>query len=158
MKFWDVSAIIPLCLQEPQTAHLKRIAEKDGAIIAWWATPVEVYSALARRRREGILRKADEDQARQVLAKLAESWTEIVPSMKVRENAGRALLLHPLRAADSLQLAAALVWAGGHAAGHQFVCLDQRLREAAHQEGFLVLPEPGFSDAEIRAAREYGRP
>jgi predicted nucleic acid-binding protein len=158
VKFWDASAIIPLCLQEPQTALLKRIAEEDGAIIAWWATPVEVYSALARRRRENILSKADEDQARQVLAKLAEGWTEIVPSMKVREHAGRALLLHPLRAADSLQLAAALVWAGGHASGHQFVCLDQRLREAAHQEGFLILPERGFSDAEIRAAREYSRP
>ena len=141
MKFWDASAIIPLCLQEPRTALLKRIAEEDGAIIAWWATPVEVYSALARRRREGILSKADEDQARRILAKLAESWTEIVLSMKVRENAGRALLLHPLRAADSLQLAAALVWAGGHAVGHQFVCLDKRLREAAQQEGFLVLPE-----------------
>lgn len=158
MKFWDASAIIPLCLQEPQTALIKRIAEEDGAIIAWWATPVEVYSALARRRREGVLRKADEDQARQVLAKLAEGWTEIVPSMKVRENAGRALLLHSLRAADSLQLAAALVWAGGHASGHQFVCLDERLREAAHQEGFLILPKPGFSDAEFRAARGYGRP
>jgi len=141
VKFWDASAIIPLCLQEPQTALLKRIAEEDGAIIVWWATPVEVYSALARRRREGILRKADEDQARQVLARLAEDWTEIVPSRKVRENAGRALLLHPLRAADSLQLAAALVWAGGHALGHQFVCVDQKLREAAYREGFHALPE-----------------
>lgn len=54
----------------------------------------------------------------------------------------RVLLLHPLRAADSLQLAAAFVWANGHPAGHHFVCLDERLRQAAIQEGFIVLPKP----------------
>ncbi|MBA2251932.1 MAG: hypothetical protein H0W13_04380, partial [Nitrospirales bacterium] len=52
-----------------------------------------------------------------------------------------AVLLHPLRAADSLQLAAALVWANRQAVGHHFVCLDQRLREAAHREGFVLLPK-----------------
>lgn len=58
-----------------------------------------------------------------------------------REQAGRALLLHPLRAADALQLAAALVWSRGQVAGHHFVCLDQRFREAARREGFTVLPK-----------------
>lgn len=38
-----------------------------------------------------------------------------------------------------LQLAAALVWAGKAPKGHQFVCLDQRLREAARKEGFTLL-------------------
>ncbi|MBI3456110.1 MAG: hypothetical protein HY002_10030 [Candidatus Rokubacteria bacterium] len=39
-----------------------------------------------------------------------------------------------------LQLAAALLWVRGHAAQDGFVCLDQRLREAARREGFAVLP------------------
>ena len=51
------------------------------------------------------------------------------------------LLLHPLRAADAMQLAAAIVWANGQATGHEFVCLDHRLREAAQREGFTVLPK-----------------
>lgn len=140
MKFWDASAIIPLCLLESQTALLKEITEEDGAIVAWWATPVEVCSAFARLRREGTLTQPAESQARQVLASLVMEWTELAPSRKVRETAERALLLHPLRAADSLQLAAALVWAQGHAPGHQLVCLDRRLQEAAHREGFQVLP------------------
>ena len=140
MKFWDASAIIPLCLMESQTALVRQIAEDDGSIVAWWATPVEVCSAFARLRREGELTQPSESQARQVLVSLSGEWTEMEPSRKVRETAERALLLHPLRAADSLQLAAALVWASGHAPGHQFVCLDRRLREAAHREGFLVLP------------------
>jgi hypothetical protein len=51
------------------------------------------------------------------------------------------LAAHPLRAADALQLAAALVWTGEAAAGEAFVCLDERLRDAARREGFEVLPE-----------------
>ena len=140
MRFWDTSAIISLCLREPRTPRLRRVADEDGAIVAWWAAPVECYSAFARLRRDGVLTRAHEDQARDVVTRLASYWTEIEPSREVRENAGRVLLLHPLRAADSLHLAAALVWARGHAAGHHFVCLGQRLREAAHREGFRVLP------------------
>ncbi|MBI4003057.1 MAG: PIN domain-containing protein [Nitrospira defluvii] len=140
MKFWDASALIPLCLDELQTASLRKLAEEDEAIVAWWATPVECYSAFARLRREDFLTTMEEEQARTVLTALAAEWTEIEPSRVVREQAGRALLLHPLRAADALQLAAALVWSRGQTAGHHFVCLDQRLREAARREGFTLLP------------------
>ena len=143
MRFWDASAIIPLCLDELQTASLRRLAEEDEAIVAWWATPVECYSAFARLRREDLLTTTEEEQARAVLTVLIAEWTEIEPSRTVRDQAGRALLLHPLRAADALQLAAALVWSRGRTAGHQFVCLDQRLREAARREGFAVLPKQG---------------
>jgi predicted nucleic acid-binding protein len=141
MRFWDASAILPLCLQEPQTIVLKKLVEGDGAIAAWWATPIECYSALARLRREAILSSVEEDQARKLIGMLMIQWTEVTPSVVVREGATRALLLHPLRAADALQLAAALIWARRQPAGHHFVCLDQRLREAAQREGFLVLPK-----------------
>lgn len=141
MKFWDASAIIPLCLDEPRTASLRKITKEDPAIVAWWGTPVECYSAFARLRRDGILTRAEEDQARHVLTRLAAVWTEIQPGRDVREGAARALLLHPLRAGDSLQLAAALLWARGHGTPGSFVCLDQRLRDAAHREGFLMAPE-----------------
>jgi predicted nucleic acid-binding protein len=143
MKFWDASAVIPLCLDETQTASLRKLAEEDEAIVAWWATPVECYSAFARLRREELLTITEEEQARTVLTALAVEWTEIEPSRAVRDQAGRALLLHPLRAADALQLGAALVWSRAHTAGHHFVCLDQRLREAARREGFAVLPREG---------------
>lgn len=42
----------------------------------------------------------------------------------------------PHRAADGLQLAAALTWARGRPPGHAFVSLDARLAEAARREGF----------------------
>jgi hypothetical protein len=119
---------------------VKKIAGEDEAIVAWWTTPIECYSAFARLRRDDMLTRAHEDQARQVVARLAADWTEVQPGHQVREAAARVLLLHPLRAADALQLAAGLIWANGRTARHQFVCLDQRLREAAQREGFEVLP------------------
>ena len=41
MKFRDASALIPLCLYERQTASLRKIAQDDEAIAAWWSSPVE---------------------------------------------------------------------------------------------------------------------
>jgi hypothetical protein len=75
-----------------------------------------------------------------VLSELADAWTEIEPSDDIREITRRLLQNYPLRATDSLQLAAAVVWSGKTPKGHHFVCLDARLREAAVKEGFTILP------------------
>ncbi len=141
MRFWDSSSIIPLCLDEPRSARLKRVAEEDRSLVVWWTTLVECYSTFARLRREGVFSRTEEDHARRFVAQLSAEWTEIEPSNKAREQAGRILLLHSVRAADALQLAAALVWADGRPAGHEFVCLDHRLRTAAQHEGFTLLPD-----------------
>jgi len=64
----------------------------------------------------------------------------VAPTPRLRRTAGRALAAHPLRAADALQLAAALTWSAEQPGGEGFVCLDDRLRDAAQREGFAVLP------------------
>lgn len=140
MMFWDASAVIPLCIDEPQTRVMKGIAKKDGAMVVWWGSLIECYSAFARLRREGLLKPDEEDEVRHILSLLSATWAEIEPSEEIRSLAGQLLLLHPLHAADSLQLAAALVWAGKTPRGHHFVCIDHKLREAARKEGFKLLP------------------
>lgn len=141
MKFWDSSAIIPLCVNSAQTRPLRRILEADHEMVVWWATPVECCSAFARTLREGLLNAKDEGRARQLLFTLSEVWAEVLPSNDLRQNACRILMLHSPRAADSLQLAAAMTWAGQNIPQHHFISLDQRLRQAAYREGFQVLPE-----------------
>jgi hypothetical protein len=64
----------------------------------------------------------------------------VEPTDDVRIHALRVLRLHPLRAADALQLAAAIVWCRARPYGAAFVCLDDRLRGAAAREGFTVEP------------------
>lgn len=140
MRFWDASVLIPLCLQERQSTALKRLAQEDESLAVWWGSSVECLSAFARLRREAVLSETEEEQARLILRALQGALTEIEPTPAVREQAGRVLRLHPLRAADALQLAAALVWCQGDPLQQGFVCLDQRLREAARREGFTVFP------------------
>jgi predicted nucleic acid-binding protein len=140
MRFWDSSAIIPLCLKEKFSGAMKGLMQDDEDLIVWWTTRIECLSALSRRRREGVLGSGDEAKARTVLSALATTWSEVQPTEMVRLRAERLLSVHPLRAADALQLASALIWAQEAPRGLDFVCLDQNLREAALQEGFSVLP------------------
>lgn len=140
MRFWDASAIVPLCVEQPATDVVRGLLDQDSAIAAWWGTPVECQSAFARLRREGLLTARDEESARQVLEQLRLAWLEIQPAEEVRALAGRLLRVHPLRSADALQLAAALVWAGRPPAG-EIVVLDLRLQDAARLEG--LVPRPG---------------
>ena len=58
----------------------------------------------------------------------------------MKPRALRLLETHPLRAADALQLGAALYVAEEDPAGLEIVTLDSRLAEAARREGFRVLP------------------
>ena len=71
---------------------------------------------------------------------VAETWREVGALELVRSRALRLLNTHPLRAADAMQLAAALVASDERPESLPFVCLDDRLRDAARKEGFKVLP------------------
>jgi hypothetical protein len=139
VKFWDASAIVPLLLEEKGRNKLLGILEQDPVMLSWWGTPVECASAIARREREGAIRLRDANTALERLRTLGESWQEVLPSEAVRAAAQRLLRVHALRAADSLQLAAAVVAAEHEAATLPFVSLDERLNEAATREGFPVM-------------------
>ena len=140
MKFWDASAIIPLLLEETDRATLLRILEQDPVMLAWWGTPVECMSAIARREREGAMTRADVTSALAQLRAIGDAWQEVLPSEAVRTAAQRLLRVHALRTADALQLAAAVVASEHEPASLPFVSMDQRLNDAATREGFHVLP------------------
>lgn len=142
MNFWDASAVVPLCLFEPGTRRLKAISDDDPDLVVWWATRTECVSAL-RQVREGTLSLAEESEAPAVLMMLASNWLEIEATEQLRSTAERLLMVHPLRAADAFQLAAALQWSEGQPSNHGFVSLDARLRRAAEVEGFAILPVAG---------------
>lgn len=140
MRFWDASAVVAVCVEEPASKACRGLLREDQAMIAWWGTRIECISALVRRTREGVLDRTGEDQARAVLDELAGAWTEVQPARAVRDSAERLLSVHTLRAADSLQLAAALTWCRGRTRQAKLVTFDARLREAARKEGFTLLP------------------
>jgi len=139
MKFWDAAAIVPLLMTEPTTKTVQALAEKDPTMIVWWATEVECASAIARLEREDALDGAAVTQAVDRLKRLAHAWHEVDPSDPIREAAVRFLRVHPLRAADALQLAAAFIAAERRPSSLEVVTLDDRLAVAARKEGFGLI-------------------
>lgn len=107
------------------------------AVWAW--TPVECLSALFRLVREGRLGEEGLRRARSQLGELRFAWYELNDLDAVGTRAERCLSLHPLRAADAGQLAAALLLSDRLGRIHPFVTLDRRLAEAARREGLEVL-------------------
>ena len=139
MKFWDASAVIPLITDEVNRERLLKLLDEDPQVVIWWETPLELASALARRERETVLTPQEVEIALEAARVLADGWDEVVPSALVRRTAERLLRVHQLRAADSLQLAAALIAADHDPATLEVVCLDTRLAAAARREGFRLL-------------------
>lgn len=138
MRFWDSSALVPLLVREAATPGATREYERDPDIVAWWATDIECASALARLERDGAIDGAAMSDALRRLDLLAAAWQEIQPVASVRRLARRLLRVHPLPAADALQLGAAVVASENEPSSLPLITLDDRLAQAAEREGFPV--------------------
>jgi predicted nucleic acid-binding protein len=112
---------------------------KNLAPVVWWGSPIEIQSAICRLHRERTLTDAGKQAAVARLEMLSRTWREISAGDKLRELALDLLNHHPLKAADSFQLAASLIWCDERPARRTFVCADQRLSRSARSVGFAVL-------------------
>ena len=139
MKYWDSSALVALLVDEPQSAERRATLRRDPVIVTWWGSRIECASALNRLERDRRFEGDGFDRSMEQLGRLAASWVEIEPLEQVRRRAIRLLRLHPLSAADALQLAAALAAAGEDPQRLDMVSSDDRLTAAARREGFRVL-------------------
>jgi predicted nucleic acid-binding protein len=144
--FWDSSAIVPLLFPEAHSQGLTTLIAEDKEVTIWWATPLECQSAMHRRHRESPLQPAALAGATDRLRALVELADTVSPTDEVRRRAARLVAVHPLRAADALQLAAALLWCEEQPHNEGFVSLDTRLRDAARNEGFDIKPEAILPD------------
>jgi predicted nucleic acid-binding protein len=140
MRFWDSSALIPLLIEEVASVEMNRLLAADQEIAVWWGTPTECWSALARREREVEWSAKTTDEALGNLQKIMERAHEVLPTRAVRACSRRLLFTHTLRAADALQLAAAIVLGASEVTDLEFVTLDDVLARAARREGLRVIP------------------
>ena len=138
MKFWDTSAVIPLLITQSASAKADRWYGEDSRVSIWTLTTVEITSALWRLRRENALTEDNASAAEARAEELASASYIVTDVDSVKMLASRLLRVHALRAADALQLGAALVWAGGRPEGKTLHSFDERLAQAARREGFIV--------------------
>ena len=137
---WDTSAVVPLCCQQSLSQSTRKLWRETARVVVWWGTTVEVRSAISRLHNEGLLTARGRQQALARLEVLRQEWREMLPSDKVRRPAEGLPDAYGLRALDSFQLAAALVWCNGKPKNRVFVCDDAKLSAAAQTVGFTVIP------------------
>ncbi len=138
IEFWDTSVVVPLYVEELGTTTLQSILPTLAKVAIWRGTPVEVASALARRTRET---SEPHELSKLVNARLiaeaafrGDGFTFVHPSEPIFNAAAGLLYRHRLRAADALQLAAALDLRRDLPT-LRFRCADARLNDAATAEG-----------------------
>jgi hypothetical protein len=136
LRFWDSSALVPLVVSERRSAEVERWRRDDPVAVTWTLTPVEITSALRRLVREGALAKAAAAEAEALAAEVIAGTHVVADVERVKPVATRLLRVHALRAADALQLGAALLWADGSPTGLVVHTFDARLADAAEREGF----------------------
>ena len=143
MRYWDSSALVPLCVQEAASARLVQAYRSDPVIVTWWGSEIECVSAFSRLERESLIASISMARGLERLRKLRRDWHEVQPVKAVRDAAIRLVRVHPLRAADALQLSSAVVASNHDPAAFEFVSLDARLAAAAQREGFNVISFQG---------------
>lgn len=139
IAFWDTSAILPLCCSQTFTAQSKKWLRKYPKIVIWWGTSVEIKSGLARLRRDKHLTEKEVVKAAHLWEKLKKTSRIVSPVERVLELANDLPENYGLRALDSSQLAAALVWCQENPRRRPFITADAKLAEAAEKAGFTEI-------------------
>ena len=103
-------------------------------------TSVELFSTLGRLSRLSAGLADVLPGVRLGAMELFQSWATVTHVEGVRRRAERLVGVHPLAAADALQLGAALMAAGDRSETLDVVTLDRNLARAAQLEGFRVVP------------------
>ncbi|CAN5363436.1 hypothetical protein BH23ACI1_BH23ACI1_25230 [soil metagenome] len=139
MKFWDTSALAPLVIDEPSTAAMRQMMAADPDVIVWMLSSIELLSVLGRLGRQTPALADLLPGVRLDAMDLFRHWATVTHADGVKRRAERLVGVHPLSAADAMQLGAALLAAGDRAETLPFVTLDRTLARAAQLEGFRVL-------------------
>lgn len=139
MKYWDSSALVTLLVRDQASERMAAAFTEDSAVVTWWGAQIECVSALARLERDGGLERDGLSAALGRLRAAAAGWTEVPATPALREQAMRLVRIHPLRAADALHLAAAIVASDFQPSTVEFVTLDGRQGLAAEREGFRIV-------------------
>jgi len=143
--YLDTSALSKRYVQETGTAWIRSLVAPSAGhtLLTARITMVEIYSALARRRREGSVPATDCAIASQAFTAHSATEYEFVElDLGVVTLAHDLLEHHPLRAYDAVQLASALianqVLQAASLTPLVFLSADDRLNKAAASEGLTV--------------------
>jgi uncharacterized protein len=143
--FLDTSALVKVYISEPGSERMRVAVSHDDPKVASVLAFAEMHATFARRRREELLLPTELEQLR---SGFDDDWAKLT-QMPVGDAVLRLVSglceRHPLRGADAVHLASALLL---HEEGLEvvFACSDRNLLGAAAAEGLVTFDpaaEPG---------------
>jgi predicted nucleic acid-binding protein len=145
VRYYDTSALVKQYLHEAGSNRVLELLKSGEKVYTASLTYAETHAAFSRRSREGRLKRQTTRRLALRFDRDWESYDIVVLSENVLQLARQMLYRHPLRSADAIHLASALLLARtSPTARWSFVCADGRLCDAANAEGF----EPIFTAAD----------
>jgi predicted nucleic acid-binding protein len=145
VRYYDTSALVKQYLQEAGSKVVLELLKSGEKVYTASLTYAETHAAFSRRTREGRLTRETTKRLALRFDRDWESYDIVVLSENVFRLARQMLYRHPLRSADAIHLASALLLARtSPRSSWSFVCADGRLCDAAKSEGF----QPIFTAAD----------
>jgi predicted nucleic acid-binding protein len=135
--FLDTSALVKLYITELGSERMRVLVAKGEPVAVSVLAFAEIHATFRRRRREELLQATELEQLQLAFASDWEELTQVPVGSAVLQLVPSLCARHPLRGADAVHLASALLL---HQAGLQvtFACSDRHLVEAAAAEGLIT--------------------
>jgi predicted nucleic acid-binding protein len=147
--FLDTSALVKVYISEPGSERMRETVARGGPKAASVLAFAEMHATFARRRREDLLLPAELEQIRHGFGNDWERLTQVPVGDAVLRLVPGLCERHPLRGADAVHLASALLLRE-EGIEVTFACSDRNLLGAASAER-LVIFDPASEPDDARA-------
>lgn len=139
MLYWDTSALFAFLITEKQSIKLRTLIEKQENSAAYTSiiTPLEFESAVQRRLSDQTLSLREADRARLFGVDFRKKVFLVPLDQNALDTALHLQKIYGLGPGDAIQLASARLGTD-NPSRVTFLCLDEKLAQAAKHEGFQV--------------------
>jgi len=141
----ESSAILAWLLGENGSAESRDTLAGAELIFTSDLTLIECDRVIIRATTLGLLTEAVAADRRAMLRQLAEHWIVFHIDEEIVERARHPFPKEPVRSLDAIHLATAIA-ARAAVPGVALLSLDERIRSAARELGFITLPGTGAQD------------
>jgi uncharacterized protein len=138
--YLDTSALVKRYFLEEQSNELLSSWAQAELIVTSSVAYAETVASFFRKKRESAL---EEDIIQQVVDAFLLDWKSffrVEVTDELNEIVLRIVKSYPLRGFDAIHLAAAVLIRRSLTDDFLFSCFDQRLAQAAREEGFATFP------------------